>query len=506
MYIEEQPWPAPIQREAPSSTLERWSDSVSGLLIYAMLIFSPWAFGTTQPWSIWTMNISGYFLGGVLLLKWGVRFAARKAIRVTVGKEALANRNQGDSSPISEPGPASPKRSWFTIALGGLTLLILVYCFVSAANARATYYYGESRFEYHDFIPWLPHTYDSTRSWALFWNYLALAASFWAVRDWLWCDRTSSADRENALFSRRWKRLLWVIALNGGLLALEGILQRVDGTGKLLWLIEPRIHKEAIAQFGPYAYRSNGAQWLNLVWPVTVGFWWYLQRVIKRGAQRRSAHHLLLPCAMLMAAGSILSLSRGGALVTLACIGASLLLLFLAQRKSGWKIRAAVLLLAIATTGLGAFVNWGEFSGRFRTVLTDDLSGRPQTYRLAQEMARDYPVFGTGPNTFDPVSQLYRQSSDQYWAVQVHNDWLETRATFGWIGSLLIWLALLLVWVRPLACFNGILIHWVFVAFVWVALGGCLLHARFDFPFQIYSILFLSLVLCALLSTLSLRR
>ncbi len=477
-------------RGNPSSRMERWSEAVSGPLIYAMLIFSPWAFGTTQPWSIWTMNGAGYVLGGLLLLKWGVRLAQRDPLR---------------PSPALRPGHSRP--ATFTLLLGGLTLLVLLYCLVAAANARATYFAAESRFEYHDsFIPWLPHSYDSGRSWVLFWNYLALAASFWAVRDWLWSDRTSSADHENALFSRRWKRLLWVIAINGGLLALEGILQRVDGTGKLLWLVEPRIHKDAVAQFGPYAYRSNGAQWLNLAWPMAVGFWWYLQRVTERGGQFRSGHHLLLPCAMLMAAGSMLSLSRGGALVTLACLGASLLLLFIAQWKRGWKIKAAILLVALATAGLGAWVNWGQFTERFRTVLTDDLSGRPATYRLAQEMAHDYPLFGTGPNTFDSVSQLYRTSSDQYWAVQVHDDWLETRATFGAAGSALIWLALLLAWVRPLARLDGIRVHWVFIAFVWVALGGCLLHARFDFPFQIYSILFLSLVLCALLSTLSVRR
>jgi len=38
---------------------------------------------------------------------------------------------------------------------------------------------------------------------------------------------------------------------------------------------------------------------------------------------------------------------------------------------------------------------------------------------------------------------------------------------------------------------------------VWLALGGCLVHARFDFPFQIHSTLLLFLVLCAMLFGLS---
>ena len=47
------------------------------------------------------------------------------------------------------------------------------------------------------------------------------------------------------------------------------------GTG---WLVEPDIHKTAETQLGPFAYRSNGAQYFNLLWPVCLGFWWTLHR------------------------------------------------------------------------------------------------------------------------------------------------------------------------------------------------------------------------------------
>ena len=49
-------------------------------------------------------------------------------------------------------------------------------------------------------------------------------------------------------------------------------------------------------------------------------------------------------------------------------------------------------------------------------------------------MAADYPLFGTGPGTFGTVFQLYLISSATYWPEQLHNDWLETRITFGWLG------------------------------------------------------------------------
>ena len=44
-----------------------------------------------------------------------------------------------------------------------------------------------------------------------------------------------------------------------------------------------------------------------------------------------------------------------------------------------------------------------------------------------------------------------------------------------------------------------------FVVLIWLALAGCLLMARFDFPFQIHSILFLVLVFCAVLFSMSHR-
>ena len=43
-------------------------------LIYFMVVFSPWAFGTTQPWAIRTMDVAGYLLGLLLALKLWVRW------------------------------------------------------------------------------------------------------------------------------------------------------------------------------------------------------------------------------------------------------------------------------------------------------------------------------------------------------------------------------------------------------------------------------------------------
>ena len=119
-------------------------------------------------------------------------------------------------------------------------------------------------------------------------------------------------------------------------------------------------------------------------------------------------------------------------------------------------------------------------------------------------MARDFQWFGTGPGTFGSVFQLYRGGTDDYWPAQLHNDWLETQITFGRIGSVLIGISGVLVLARWFLR-GGIHGGRRLVAMLWLALAGGLVHARWDFPFQIHSLVFLFIVWCAVLFSLSRR-
>src|SRR5659263_101398 len=59
--------------------LYRISDGLTEGLIYFAILFGPWAFGTTQPWSIQVMNGVGLALGLLWLIKLGLRCAQRRA-------------------------------------------------------------------------------------------------------------------------------------------------------------------------------------------------------------------------------------------------------------------------------------------------------------------------------------------------------------------------------------------------------------------------------------------
>ncbi|MEI9962787.1 MAG: O-antigen ligase family protein [Limisphaerales bacterium] len=490
--------------------LYRLCDDFSGVLIFLMLIFSPWAFGTTQPWSIWIMNVAGYALGVLLLTKLFIREV--KGYPASRWENLSARTGNNLRRQLSLAG-------LLTHALAGLTLAVLAYCLTSALNAAAAYHPETQLFQYHHYLSWLPHSFDSHRTWFIFWTYLGLACAFWAVWDWLAGmtsveERAARSQPENysgkpmSLLPKRLRQLLWLVCINGALLGIEAIVQRAMGSSKLLFLVQPQVNPEGETQFGPYAYRANAAQYFNLLWPLCLGFWWTLQR---SGGLRARAHHVLLFCATIMAACPIISSSRGGALVTAGILILAVIFMIVTsffafiwrskKRQGRWGTSMLLALFFVSVAWLGWHFGWDSLEPRMERI-GEGFQDRTEMYDAARPMAADYPAFGTGPGTFATVFQLYRFSNSTYWPEQLHNDWLEIRITFGWIGMSLLLAALGCIFLRryvPGRIRGGR--RFVFLA--WLGLAGCLVHARFDFPFQIHSIVFLFLIICAVLFTVS---
>ena len=464
---------------------ERWNrvlarlDGLTQALLLALVIFTPWAFGTTQPWSIHLMNVGGYALGAILAGKLALRWMAKN----------------GFSPSPSEPKHAgTPPGRPLTVALFVTTFAILAYILASAINAEFTYVGNEWRQEPHSHVNWLPHSLDREASWNVFWNWLALACVFWAGHDWVTNDFAPEGQRK----PQRLRRLVLVLGINGALVALEGILQRNAGTPKLLWFMPTHDNPTASAQFGPYAYRSNAAQFFNLIWPLALGVWW--QRHLQ-SSRRGQQHHWLLTAAMLLIAGALVSLSRAGVAVALLQMCACGFLFF-AHSRFNAASRLGIAIVFVATIGAASYFGWDELTQRLHGSADDPLGGRRETYQLAARMTEDYPWFGVGPGAFGSVFQFYRNSPADYWPGQLHNDWLEYLITFGRVGCTLLLIAAGIVAGRWFAS-DGLRTHWTFAAFIWIALAGCLLHARFDFPLQIYSIQFVVVLLCAILFSIS---
>ncbi len=519
-------WPAPVSYEL--------CDRLSELLIYLLVVLCPWAFGTTTPGAMRIANAIGYALGLILLVKWGLRFHTGHCPPRWPASTALPSPRP--TAPLScvswlprfsrlscvswFPWFRQPHRSslnrptpvlWLTRLVALVTVALVGQCLISALNARATYSYLTHTFEYHPCISWLPHSYDSVSAWDAFWNVLAWAAAFWAVRDWLLglsepeiLERMRPASGKGAppALPCRLRRFLWVLSINGAALALEAIIQRASGTPNLLWIQPTFYNRSAGAQFGPFPYRANGGEYVNLIWPVTLGFWSFLHR--RRARRGDSLHHLLLACFAVMTASAAMTLSRGVVLIAAANLLASgALLLVFGRRVGSLAVRLGILLLLGLSLGGGVYAVWDQLGVRMQE-LGLGFEGRETMTAVGRKMAADAPLFGTGPETVQPLYQLYRVDPDAYWPGQLHNDWLETRITFGAAGLGLILCGLAACLIRW-AFGGGILVSWRFVSFFWLAMAGCLVHARWDLPFQVYSITLLFLLYCAILLCVSAR-
>src|SRR5262245_51321811 len=142
-----------LLRLHPSDILVyHFCDRLSELLIYFIVVFSPWAFGTTETWSVWTMNISGYILGLLLLLKLLIRnlkpyradfwtsglCQPKPAGRSNTHQQFCTHATNGlEAATIQSIGLRLAGSIITTLAV--LTFVILFYIFLSALNSCAIY-------------------------------------------------------------------------------------------------------------------------------------------------------------------------------------------------------------------------------------------------------------------------------------------------------------------------------------------------------------------------------
>jgi O-antigen ligase len=442
------------------------------------MVAAPWLFGCTEQWSINLMNIGGLLAGlGTLVLHF---------VDGPSGKEKVESIDR--------------RFAWgFFVS----NVLALLFCLVAVLNARASFSIETETFTYRErVISWLPTSYDRDRSLQFLINSLGLFSFFWSLLFWI--KFPGPGPRATERFQRRLKLVLWVFVANGFLVALQGMLQRFSGSANLLWF-RPSYWHNVLSCFGPFSYRGNAADYLNLVWPVSFGFWYTL-------ARRRDERHfgigdgpelLLLPMSLVTTAASFATLSRGGALVA---AGMLLILLAASFGARGSRMLKISLAVTISSVLIAAGVLAGSsLAARFKKAVTDNLSGRLEIYENAHKLAADFPWFGSGPGTFMSVYQLYRANTRQSWAAFVHDDWLETRVTFGRIGMaiVLLQMALLVFW--TMAGWK----KWSFPVLAFallLSLAGCLVHAKRDFPFQTYGVFFTFITVCALLTSAASQR
>jgi O-antigen ligase len=192
-----------------------------------------------------------------------------------------------------------------------------------------------------------------------------------------------------------------------------------------------------------YANNNSLAITLLLLFPFALA--WY--------SSRRLPRLVGVALTILMAAVLVLTQSRS-AFLSLAA--AAILALVWGRFPLRWLVVAAVVpllffLLLLALTPLEGELSAGllrlDASTKGGQVEAVSWLARLEIWRNAATMAADYPVFGAGLYTFDPLSRLnspYQIIEPNFGVNHAHNLLLETAATTGWPAALALaglWLA-----------------------------------------------------------------
>ena len=132
------------------------ANKLTEILIFFIIIFSPWAFGATESWSIWTINITSYILGVLLITKWAIQHF----------KKCNSFREKKEIALSPEEKRQKYYKSCCNIFLTIGMLILLLYILISAINARASFDPKHNEYSYFAiFSSNLPHSFDAKATW-----------------------------------------------------------------------------------------------------------------------------------------------------------------------------------------------------------------------------------------------------------------------------------------------------------------------------------------------------
>lgn len=449
-----------ISAELHSSERHRLSPSPleKAVIIHfsVLLIFTSWAFGGQAPWVRQVIAVWGAV--GVLLF-------------IVAGLKQRKTAN-----PSLHPAVRWLWPLLFFDAFVGVSGLNP--SFVEITNA------GETSLIMGHPLSWIPSSARPLLTWSELWEFNVIVLS---------CFNLTVVPRSRRVI----RMILLIVAGNAVALAVFGTFQKLVGSGGLWFGLVPSPNPKF---FSTFIYPNHWGAFTLLNTAVCLGL---LFHFIRRGAQR-NIWHTPVPMgalAILLLAVTIpLSASRSCTVLIAGLIGGaglhSLRRLIRHRRQCGQSTTAPLTGLVIASClALGAIYALGQDVIAQRAQVTseqlaaiakeDTLNSRLALYRDTWHMAAEKPWFGWGLETYAHVFRIFntqRTAEVALWIpyyAEAHNDWLQSLAEVGFVGTgLLVLLISLPVFSIPWRRVSSSLPRYL--------LAGCgiiLLYAWLEFPF-----------------------
>jgi O-antigen ligase len=224
---------------------------------------------------------------------------------------------------------------------------------------------------------------------------------------------------------RQFDELINAIILFGFFISVFGIIQKYTYSGRVYWFDPP---DSAGGAFGPFANRNNFSGYINMIMPLTLGYFLTDMPLAKRLLY---AFFLLV-----MSLALFLTLSRGGLIIYFATV----LFLFVlsgvnSKLRFGSRILSGgILFLCSLYLLLGeAKVAWVRVLTLF-SKNTFVVLGHGYSWIDILRIWKDFPLFGTGLGTFGNISAMYKSTPAQSLFIYAHNDYLQLLSEVGVAG------------------------------------------------------------------------
>ena len=311
------------------------------------------------------------------------------------------------------------------------------------------------------------------------------------------------------------KRLLLVIAVVGGIVALITLAQNIFGNGKIYWFI---YNKNCKGYSGPFVNHSNYGQFMNLSIGAALA-----ALVVKLredfggkaltaavvfdylGSKSARTLWLLVGIISFAAASIFVSLTRGGMIGML--IAAIFTTILIGMRKSvaaqGWII--AVIALIAFTCVL--YIGFDAVYERLASLRDFDEaeSGRLQILKDIGVLLGKFPLVGTGLGTHSVVYPMFERSTIPVLAAHAENEYAQLAEETGLAGLAMLMIFGIMVWLSYAKNLCNSNLPICSAAYgLGFGLLAILIHSLSDFGQHLPANSVLSAIFCALLLRLAL--
>ena len=242
--------------------------------------------------------------------------------------------------------------------------------------------------------------------------------------------------------SRRFVEALTVL---GVIVALVGIVQKPLYSGAIygVWTLKP--WREP---FGPFVNRNHFAGWMVMVLPLTLALLvaginrsmaavkpGWRHKVLWASSPEASRLALVAGAAVVMALSLVLTMSRSGMTAFVASMVMTGWLVARVFDSRARRIGAGICLAAVVVVVVG-WAGPDVIASRFSSADWGEFNSRRGAWLDALGVARDFPMAGTGANTYWAAAFFYQRHELTHYFAQAHNDYLQIAAEGGLLLTL----------------------------------------------------------------------